>query len=445
MTYTNLPPTLYEMFGSLEDRVRKLETGPNLAYATGYDALQQAQGAQNGSIQAYSVATQAQIQAVAAGVQANIAQSQATVAQATASFAQALSYSAQATANSASAQATVAQNTANGKNKVYYSLVTPGATANTAGDIWFQYSGSGLVIAQYVGLGGTSWQQQTITQAVIGNLDAGKVTTGILNAIEITAGSGSQVFRVTPTGYLSAQGAYIKGNITADSGTFNGTVNATAGYFGSGGNYWSITSTGITGVGTATIVGGLIQGSSIQVPQTSPLFQVFSNGSIQSTAGTIGGWTIGSTTLSATSGTKTTTIDSSSATLSLSDSSTGFLSSAAITVSASGASTYYTAAGINIVNKLAVDTNSDVGGVSATPRIYAPSSVGIRIVPNAGSSSGTYPVSVEGDFSVLYETRLPYAYSNTVTSTYNLWISSTGQIRRTTASSQRFKENIVPL
>lgn len=444
MTYTNLPPTLFEMFGSLDDRVRKLETGPSLPYATAVDALQQAQTAQFAAVQSYSVATQAQLQAINAGIQANLAQSQATVAQSTASFAQSLAYAAQATANSASAQATVAQNTANGKNKVYYSLVTPGTTANTAGDIWFQYSGSGLVIGQYVGLGGTSWQQQTITQAVIGNLDAGKVTTGILNAIEITAGSGSQVFRVTPTGYLSAQGAYIKGNITADSGTFNGTVNASAGYFGNfaGGQYWSIGASGITGVGTATITGGLIQGSSIQVPQVSPLFSVNAFGQMTATAGQIAGWTINSTNLTVTSGTKTTTLDASTATLSLSDSSTNYLNSGAVTISASGATTYYQASGVNITNKLAVDTMDELGNVAANPRIYAPANVAIRIVPNAAFNSQTYPVSVEGALSVVGTMYNAGIASGTGT---GLVVVGTSFRIASTTSSERFKTDITEI
>jgi hypothetical protein len=61
---------------------------------------------------------------------------------------------------------------------------------------------------------------------------------------------------------MQAQGAYIVGNITAQSGTFNGQVNATSGYFGSPTNGWQINAGGIAGLGSGYISGGAIQGTS---------------------------------------------------------------------------------------------------------------------------------------------------------------------------------------
>jgi hypothetical protein len=167
------------------------------------------------------------------------------------------------------------------------------------------------VIAQFSGAGGTSWTSVTVSGLVIANIDAGSITTGTLSAITISAGSGANAFNVSSSGVMSAQGAGIKGNITADSGTFNGTINAGTGYFGSltGGNYWSIGARGLTGVGSAVITGGLIQGSSITVPNsTAWKFAVDSAGSLQAvnanitgtinaTSGTIGGFTISSNTI----------------------------------------------------------------------------------------------------------------------------------------------------
>lgn len=89
---------------------------------------------------------------------------------------------------SAASAASTAQSTANGKNKVTYSTSSPGTTANAAGDLWFRTSGS-TVIEQWQGNGGTSWTQVTVTDAVIANLDAAKITSGILNAARIAAGS----------------------------------------------------------------------------------------------------------------------------------------------------------------------------------------------------------------------------------------------------------------
>lgn len=248
MAFVNLPPNLQDMFYALSDRIAKLETGPNQAMYT-------AESAQGSSAQALSVATNAQIQAANAEVTANSAASQATIAQTQATI--------------ASTQATAAQVTANGKNKVYYSTSTPGSTANTVGDIWYQYGTSGTyankVIAQYSGAGGTSWTSVTVSGLVIANIDAGTITTGTLNAIQINAGTGGTAFNVSSTGYMAAQGVWIRGNITADSGTFTGTIQAAAGYFGNfaGGNYWSISGSGITGIGSATITAGAINGSTI--------------------------------------------------------------------------------------------------------------------------------------------------------------------------------------
>jgi hypothetical protein len=320
MTFVNLPPNLQDIFGSITDRVAKLETGPSEAMYTAdtaqttavnasaqaLDAAAQAASASAQALTAQTTASTAQgmatiasaqavsaqavantaylaanvasAQAITAQNTANSASSQATVAQSTASFAQSLSYAASAQATSAQGTAALAQTTADGKNTVFYSLSTPGSTANTAGDIWFQYSGSGLVIAQYIGLGTTSWQQQTITQAVIGTLDAGKITTGTLSAISIDAGTGGTKFNVTAAGYMSAQGAYIKGNITADSGTFNGQVNALSGYFGSNTNGWQINSGGIAGLGSGYISGGAIQGTSFN--NGSGTFYVNSSGDL---------------------------------------------------------------------------------------------------------------------------------------------------------------------
>jgi hypothetical protein len=261
MAFVNLPPNFQDMFYSITDRIAKLETGPNQAMYT-------AESAQGSSAQALALAavaqttaSNAQVQAVNAGVQANNAASQATIAQSQATI--------------ASSQATAAQVTANGKNKVYYSTSGPGATANTVGDIWYQYGTSGVylnkVIAQYSGAGGTSWTSVTVSGLIIANIDAGSITTGTLSAITITAGSGANSFNVSSSGVMSAQGVWVKGNITADTGTFNGSLYSKVGYFGESPNYWELGSSGLTGVGNATITAGYITGSTITggIVQTS--------------------------------------------------------------------------------------------------------------------------------------------------------------------------------
>lgn len=127
-----------------------------------------------------------------------------------------------------------AQATANGKNKVYYDTVAPGSTANTAGDIWWQYA-SGIVIGQYVGAGGTSWTSASIGNAVIANLDAGKITTGYLDVagtVKITtsataSGTGGFTPRIeiNSTGFFAYNGSVATVSIT-NTGTavFTGEV-----------------------------------------------------------------------------------------------------------------------------------------------------------------------------------------------------------------------------
>jgi hypothetical protein len=134
-----------------------------------------------------------------------------------------------------------AQSTADGKNKVNYSTSDPGSTANTAGDIWFKYA-SGIVIAQYVGAGGTTWTSTTIGNTVIANLDAGKITTGYIDvagSVKITtsataSGTGGTTARIeiNSTGFYAYDGSVATVSIT-NTGTavFSGTVNATAGAF----------------------------------------------------------------------------------------------------------------------------------------------------------------------------------------------------------------------
>lgn len=116
-------------------------------------------------------------------------------------------------ATAAQGTATSALSTANGKNTVYHSTTLPdGATptgddatieayisglsdpltgqANTAGDIWFHYNASQIIISQWQGLGGTSWKRKKVGSLTIANIDAGKITTGYLSATaEISVGT----------------------------------------------------------------------------------------------------------------------------------------------------------------------------------------------------------------------------------------------------------------
>lgn len=173
--------------------------------------------------------------ASAAYTAAIAAQSDAATAIANAAAAQASATSAYNTAVAANTAANTAQTTANGKNKVTYSTSTPGSTANTAGDIWYQYGTSGAnngrIIAQYMGAGGTSWTQTTVSGLVVANIDAGAITTGTLS-VGLGITGPTYAFSVNAvTGQMTATGVTVTGEITATTGTFTGTVYASAGTF----------------------------------------------------------------------------------------------------------------------------------------------------------------------------------------------------------------------
>jgi hypothetical protein len=185
---------------------------------------------------------------------ATAAYNAAISAQADATAAQASASTAYNTAVAANTAASTAQTTADGKNKVTYSTSAPGSTSNVVGDIWYQYGSSGVnngrIIAQYSGAGGTSWTQTTISGLVVANIDAGNITTGTLAvAVGITGTDGNFS--------LDA----VTGAIVATKATITGTVNAKSGYFGDGTNGYSISSSGLTGIGSGVIIGGQIQTS----------------------------------------------------------------------------------------------------------------------------------------------------------------------------------------
>lgn len=216
--------------------------------------------------------------AAAAQAAAAVAQGEATTAIATANTAITNAATANATAIAANTAAGVAQATANGKNKVTYSTSAPGVTANAVGDIWFQYGTAspnvGRIIAQYMGDGGTSWTQTTVSGLVIANIDAGNITTGTLTAaVGISNPSGN--FSVNgATGQLICTGAIVTGQITATSGTFTGTVFASAGTF-----------TGTITSNAATITGGSFTVGSA--------FQIASSGFLFASGAQIGTWYFG--------------------------------------------------------------------------------------------------------------------------------------------------------
>lgn len=164
-------------------------------------------------------------------------------------------YSGTAWVSAQDAAISTAQSTADGKNKVYYSTSAPGSTANNAGDIWWQYS-AGIVVGQYVGAGGTTWTSAPIGNAVIANLDAGKITTGYLDvagSVVITSDktkSGTQArIEINSLGFYAYNGSTATVSIT-NTGTalFTGTI--------TGSSFTSTNYASGDGVAIKTVSGG---------------------------------------------------------------------------------------------------------------------------------------------------------------------------------------------
>lgn len=88
-------------------------------------------------------------------------------------------------ADNAQGTASTALTTANDKNKSIFSTSPASGTGYTVGDIWFQTSG-GSIIGQWE-FTSFGWVSRIIDNAVIANLDAGKITSGFIAAARIAA------------------------------------------------------------------------------------------------------------------------------------------------------------------------------------------------------------------------------------------------------------------
>jgi hypothetical protein len=380
-------------------------------------------------------ATTTQVRAAAstaatAQATAVIAQAEAATALSTANTAIANAATANATAIAANTAAGVAQTTANGKNKVTYSTSLPGTTANALGDIWYQYGSTapnvGRIIAQYMGDGGTSWTQTTVSGLVIANIDAGNITTGTLTAaVGISNPSGN--FSVNGvTGALVATGATITGNITATSGTFTGTVFASSGTF-----------TGTITSNAATITGGSFTVGSA--------FQISTSGFLFASGAQIGPWYFGGGFISS----------NSDGTGNRWSASSGVLATTSMTISAASGVT-----GISLLN----GANISTGGGNVTAGAGTISASTGTITTQTLASTGTLSVSGTATMATVNATSV--SSSGEVRATGNLvaenaaYVQDTstttfaanaridvgdGRLRRSTASSIRFKEQITDI
>jgi hypothetical protein len=322
--------------------------------------------------------------------------------------------SAAAAAASAAAEAeiaaTAAQTTANGKNKIVRSTADASGTVGyAAGDLWWKMastSAASNVLDQWT-FDGTNWNKNPLTNAVIATLDAAKITTGYLAADRIEG--------------ASIVGAKIAGNTIEAVNIKALTITAA-----------EIAAETITAakIATATITADQIAGATITADEiaaeTITALEIEA-GSItvdRLTAGTLTAFT-----LRTSSGARRVTVSAASNAISFTESSSvvGWVGPA----STSGVVMHY-----------GTTFNANV---TTYPNAYV-SSGDARIAYSSGiycqvSSTG---VVMNGDVYTL--DSFYNQDSTTTTNTANTWMSGTsGLTRRSTASSQRYKENIVDI
>ena len=190
--------------------------------------------------------------------QLSVTDAAAAQAVADATAAQATAAAAQSTANTALSNAATAYSAAIGSLQPSANTIVNASNQITA------INGGGITV--YSGASATSGARVVLNSAGLAGFDASNNAT-----FSITASTGAAVFSGNVTGAtitggtLNIAGNAIinsSGNLTATGATITGAINATSGYFGSATNGYSISSTGLVGVGTGVIIGGQIQTSS---------------------------------------------------------------------------------------------------------------------------------------------------------------------------------------
>jgi hypothetical protein len=209
----------------------------------------------------------------------------AAAAVATANAAAATAGAAQSTANTALANAATAYSAAIGSLQPSASTIVNASNQMTA------IAANGITV--YSGSSASSGARVVLNSTGLAGFNSGGTAT-----FSISASTGAAVFSGSVTGAtITASTMNIGGNaiidasglLTATGATITGAINATSGYFGTVANGFSISSTGLVGVGAGTIVGGAISGTTFTNGST---FSVTSAGVLTATSGTIGGFTL---------------------------------------------------------------------------------------------------------------------------------------------------------
>jgi hypothetical protein len=330
-----------------------------------------------------------------AATDANVA-----AAVATANAAAATAGTAQSTANTALANAATAYNAAIGSLQPSASTIVNASNQMTA------IAANGITV--YSGSSASSGARVVLNSTGLAGFNVGGTAT-----FSISASTGAAVFSGSVTGSTITGGTLnIAGNaiidasglLTATGATITGTINATAGYFGTASNGFSINSTGMVGVGNGIISGGLIQ--------TSATTAVKLVGSTNSLSFMNGGTYVGHI---------------------LNLSSSGILTHLGATANSTAGASYpyqYLSSGALFMasnSTTSISLGSTIGYTASLHDFYG------NLTTNGSSS-----ITASGE---LYA-----AGHQTTGNTAQGYVFTTGgRIARSTASSERYKENIVDL
>jgi hypothetical protein len=349
------------------------------------------------------------------------AEAGAAAAVSAAAAASAAAASATAAAAAAASAATAAQTTADGKNKVYRQATAPTGT-HAVGDLWFDSSADNKPNRWT----GSAWEAYGFGNLAVGNLDASAISTGTLNADRIAAASitgakivGGTIEAVniaagTITGVKLAVGTIEAVSIAA--GTITGTKIAAG----------TITASNIA---VATITADQIAGATITAAEIAA--ETITAAEIAADSITVDRLTAGTLTaftLRTSSGARRVTVSASTNSISFTESSStvGHIGPA----STSGIIMHY---------------GSTFNPAATTyPHAYV-SSGSAQIAYSSGIYCEASSTGIVMNGNVYTLDAFYNQDASTSANAANTRMDTDGRTRRSTASSARFKEDIVDL
>ena len=354
-------------------------------------------------------------------------------AETAAAAASAAAAAATSAAAAASAAASAAQTTADGKNKIYRQTTMPTTGPFSEGDLWFDTDDDNKFYRYTSGafspftLGNEAIASLSATKLTAGTIDASVITVSNINAGNISTGflAAARIEAATITGAKLVAGTIESAQIA--TGTIQAVNIAAATITGA-----KIAATTITAsnIATATITADQIAGATITAAEiaadTITAAEIAANSITvdRLTAGTLTAFT-----LRTSSGTRRVTVSASTNSISFMESSStvGHIGPASI----DGIVMHY-----GSTFNPAVTTYPNAYVSSGDARIAFSSTKYVQV-----STTG---VVVSGDFYSL--TNFYNQDTTTTTNAANTWMSATtGLTRRSTASSQRYKEDIVDI